>query len=249
MIRALIIDDEKKARETISNMLRLYCAQVEIVGEADNINSAEELIRQHQPGLVFLDIQMPGGSGFDLLKRSINADFRVIFITAHSEYAIRAFKFSAIDYLLKPIDPGELVAAVNKLQTMSVTENMSLRLDTFFSHISDRHTEPKNIVLKTSESIHVINIKDIIRCEADGNYSNFHLAGGKKILVSNTLKEYDELLTPRGFFRVHQSHLVNTAYIESFEKKDGGFLRMKDGSDVPVSVRKKEQLLHLLENI
>jgi two-component system, LytTR family, response regulator len=249
MIKAIIVDDEKKARETIRNMVDLYCKNVKISGEADNIKSAAELIIAQKPDLVFLDIKMPNGSGFDLLTGLGEIDFRVIFITAYAEYAIKAFKFSAIDYILKPINPDELIASVNKVLTLAEKESMSARLETFISNMENITREIKKIVLKTSDSIHVINVRDIIRCEADGNYTCFYLMNDKKILVSNTLKEYDEMLSPYGFFRTHQSHLVNIDYVEKYEKKGGGFLLMKDKSEVPVSVRKKETLLTFLEKI
>jgi two-component system, LytTR family, response regulator len=249
MIRAIIIDDEKKARETIRNMVGLYCKNTEIIGEAGNIKTAAELIHDLKPDLVFLDIRMPQGSGFDLLMKLEHIDFRVIFITAYAEYAIKAFKFSAIDYLLKPVNPDELVAAVNKVQTLVEKENLNLRLEAFMSNMDNIARDIKKIVLRTSDSIHVVNIRDIIRCEADGNYTCFYLLNEKKILVSNTLKEYDEMLTPYRFFRTHQSHLVNIDHIEKYDKKAGGVLVMKDRSEVPVSVRKKETLLTFLGKI
>jgi two-component system, LytTR family, response regulator len=249
MIKALIIDDEKKARETIRNMVNLYCSNLEIVGEAEEIKTAEQLIGSLKPDLVFLDIKMPNGSGFDLLTRLGNVDFRVIFITAYAEYAIKAFKFSAIDYILKPINPDELIASVNKVQTLAEKESLNERLEAFISNMAGISRDIKKIVLKTSDSIHVINVRDIIRCEADGNYTCFYLINDKKILVSNTLKEYDEMLAPYRFFRTHQSHLVNIDHIERYEKKSGGFLVMKDRSEVPVSVRKKEVLLSFLDKI
>jgi two-component system, LytTR family, response regulator len=249
MIRAIIIDDEKKARETIRNMVELYCKNVDIIGEAEDIVTAAEIINILKPDLVFLDIKMPNGSGFDLLTQLGNIDFRVIFITAYAEYALRAFKFSAIDYILKPINPDELIASLNKVQTLMEKESINARLEAFISNMQNITREIKKIVLKTSDSIHVINVRDIIRCEADRNYTVFFLTDNKKILVSNTLKEYDDMLSPYRFFRTHQSHLVNIDYIERFEKKDGGFLVMKDKSEVPVSVRKKETLLSFLGKI
>jgi two-component system, LytTR family, response regulator len=249
MIRALLVDDEKKARSTIQNMLQLYCSNVELVGEAATITEAAELIARLKPDLVFLDINLPDGTGFDLLQKFNTIHFKVIFITAYEEYAIKAFKFCALDYIVKPIHPDELIEAVGKAEEVLGKEHVAERLQAFIVNMESSTREVKKIVLKTSDSIHVVNMLDIIRCEADRNYTVFFLNDSKKILVSNTLKEYDELLSSYRFFRTHQSHLVNTHYIERYEKKDGGYLVMKDKSMVPVSVRKKEILLDLLDKI
>lgn len=249
MIKTVIVDDEKKARETIANILKLYCKNAILVGQADSVVKAIELIDREKPQLVLLDINMPGASGFDLLKHYRAQGFKIIFITAYEEFAVKAFKFSALDYILKPVDPDELVVAIRKAEETLDKEQLELKLEAFLSNITDMSREVKKIVLKTAESIHVINVPDIVRCEADRNYTVFHISGGKKVLVSNTLKEYEEMLESYRFFRAHQSHLVNINYIERFEKRDGGFLIMKDRSQVPVSVRKKETLLAMLERI
>jgi two-component system LytT family response regulator len=249
MIKAVIVDDEKRARETIRSLVELYCKNATIVAEAENIIQAEDAISQHHPDLIFLDISMPGGNGFELLKKYRALSFKVIFITAHNEFAVKAFRYSALDYLLKPINPDELIAAVDKAEMLIEKENLNQRLEIFMSNMENKNTDVKKIVLKTSDSIHIINVNDIIRCEADRNYSSFFLTNKKTVLVSTTLKDYDELLSSFNFFRVHQSHLVNLNYIERYEKKEGGCLIMKDGSTVPVSVRKKEELLILLQNM
>lgn len=249
MVKTIIVDDEKKSREAIAGILRLYCENVELIAEADNIITAAEVIHKNAPHLVLLDVDMPGGNGFELLKQFPNPPFKVVFITAFQEYAVKAFKFSALDYLLKPINPDELVEAVNKTENILEKEHLQLKLETFLSNMENITKEIKKIVLKTSENIYVINVQDIVRCEADRNYTVFFISDGKKILVSNTLKEYEEMLGSYKFFRAHQSHLVNVNYIERFEKKEGGSLLMKDGSVVPVSVRKKETLLSMLDRI
>jgi two-component system LytT family response regulator len=249
MIKAIIVDDEKRARETIGSLLKLYCKTVTVVAEAENIDLAEKAIETHSPDLVFLDIDMPGGNGFELLKKYKTLPFKLIFITAYNDFAVKAFRFSALDYILKPVNPDDLVAAVNKAETLIDKENLNQKLQIFISNMENMSLDVKKIVLKTSDSIHIVNVNDIIRCEADRNYSSFFLAGGKTILVSTTLKDYDELLSSFRFLRVHQSHLVNLNHIERYEKKDGGCIIMKDGSVVPVSVRKKEELLSLLQNI
>lgn len=249
MIKTLIVDDEKKSRDAIAGILGMYCKNAHLVAEADNVTSATEAIRKHTPDLVLLDVDMPGGNGFELLKKFPNPSFKIVFITAYQEYAVKAFKFSALDYLLKPINPDELIEAVDKAENILEKEHLQLKLEAFLSNMESITSEVKKIVLKTSENIHVVNVQDIVRCEADRNYTVFFISDGKKILVSNTLKEYEEMLGSYKFFRAHQSHLVNVNYIERFEKKEGGSLLMKDGSVVPVSVRKKETLLSMLDRI
>jgi two-component system LytT family response regulator len=248
-MKVIIIDDEKKARETIANIIKLYCKNAGVVAEADTIASGAAAIIRHKPDLVLLDIKMPDGSGFDLLKQLASIDFKLVFITAYEEFAIRAIKFSALDYILKPVHPDELVEAVNKAHTQIEKDTFNIKLSAFISNFENDSRELKKMVLKTSQSIHVVTINEIIRCEADRNYTSFFINGGKKILVSNTLKEYDEMLSSVHFFRTHQSHLVNINFIERYDKKEGGLLIMKDKSEVPVSVRRKELLLSLLEKI
>jgi two-component system, LytTR family, response regulator len=248
-MRVLIIDDEKNARDAIRHVIELYCPEIKIVGEADGVNNAKELIENKKPELVFMDIELSDGSAFDVLKKLSTIDFKIIFVSGHEGYAIKAFKFSALDYILKPVHPEELVTAVEKAKQSLEKENVQLKFDAFLSNMENISKEIKRIVLKTSDSIHVINVKEIVRCEADSNYTSFMLTNGKKILVSNTLKEYDEMFSAYNFFRAHQSHLVNIDFISSYEKKEGGYLIMKDKSTVPVSIRKKDALLKLLEKI
>lgn len=249
MIRTIVIDDENKARETIVDMLGRYCKEVEVIGEAADVQSGYDAIRKHSPDLVLLDIKMPDGTGFDLLRKFLNVDFHVIFITAYEEYAIRAFKFSALDYLLKPIDPDELVDAVQKAEVKINGEDLTLKIKTLFENVDHLSNREKKIVLKTSSNVHVVNLYDIIRCQSDKNYTHFYTVDGDKIVVSKTLKEYDELLRSYGFFRVHQSHLINLTFVKRFEKSDGGYLVMKDSSNVPVSFRKKDDLMKLFKSL
>lgn len=249
MIRAIIIDDESKAREAINDLILLGGSNVNIIAEAENVENGINAIKEHKPDLVFLDIQMPDGTGFDLLKHFSNPDFKVIFITAFEEYALQGFKFCAIDYLLKPINPREFIKAIDKVKELSEKDNLKLQLEAFFSNIDDKNNQKKKLVLKTSESIHLVNVHDIIRCESDKCYTEFHLNNNKKIVVSKVLKEFDDLLNEYGFIRPHQSHLINLNYIESFEKSEGGFIRMCDNASIPVSSRKKESVLRIFENL
>lgn len=245
-IRTVIIDDENKARETIKDMLALYCPELEIVGEANNVLSGIKLIKTVHPELVFLDIKMPDGTGFDMLNRINKKDFSLIFLTAFDEYAIKAFRFSAIDYLLKPLDPDELITAIERVKDSLKKEQTDL--SELLDNLKEIKKDSKKIVLKTAESIFLINIDDIIRCESNGNYTMFYLTNQKPVMVSHTLKEYDDILSEYNFFRVHQSHLVNLNHIIRLDKADGGVLIMNENQSVPVATRKKDALIKALGN-
>ena len=255
-LRAVIIDDETNARQALSNLLQLLCPEVEICGEAKNVDSGIELIRKEQPGLVFLDIQMPGKTGFDLLASFEKVDFGVIFTTAYQEYAIRAFRFSAIDYLLKPVDPEELQLAVNKYKSQMLPVDQQ-QLKILQEHIEEprqanlKQRTPnvnQRLALPTAEGIHFVQMTDIVQCESLGSYTKFHLVGSKPIVVSRLLKEYEEILDRYFFFRVHQSNIVNLEHIKRYVKGDGGQVWLSDNSEVEVSRRRKEEFLALLSD-
>ncbi len=249
MINTIVIDDEVKARETILNMLGTYCPELEVIGTAGSVKEGAKVLEELKPELVLLDIKMADGTGFDLLRKLEKVDFLVIFITAFEEFAIRAIKFSAIDYILKPLDPDELMNAVQKALTVISKENMSEKLDALYENLDNINTNAKKIVLKTTESVHIVNLKDIVRCESEKNYTHFYTVEDEKITVSKTLKEFNELLIDYKFFRVHQSHLINLAHVKRYEKQNGGFLIMDDNSNVPVSFRKKEDLMKLFKSL
>jgi two-component system LytT family response regulator len=247
MKKILIIDDEKPTRELIKRMIESFGFDIDVFIDGENVKSGIESVLRIQPDLVFLDIQMPDGNGFDVLKSINQINFEVIFITAFQEYAIQAIKFSALDYILKPIDAEELRQslsnALNKLNEKS-DENVFQAL-----HHNIQPQNKRKLVLKTQESNYVVDIDDIIRCESDKNYTFFYLKSGKKILVSRTLKDYDILLSPFEFFRVQQSHLVNLNYVDRYDKHDGGSVIMKDGASIPLSPVKKDQFFKMLENL
>ena len=247
-MKVLLVDDEKKARETIFNILEIYCPEVEVIAEAASAKEAIEAIEKHQPDLVFLDINMPGGNGFEVLQHFKTIDFKIIFITAYEQYALQALKLSALDYLLKPINADELAAAVKRASIVIEKENFNKKIQTLLVNTDILKAEYKRIVLKTNETIHIVPIQDIIRCESERNYTTFFLSSGKKIVMSNTLKEYEELLSSYRFFRIHNSHLINMDYILSYEKKEGGYFVMKDNSRIPVTAGKKDLLLSIIEN-
>lgn len=246
MIGAVIIEDEKKSRETLNGLLDRYCKNVEILGEADGYRSGIELIKKHKPDVIFLDIQMPDGSGFRLLEEIEKVDFEIIFTTAFDQYAIKAIRYSALDYLLKPIDPEELVNSIKKVELKKSGSHINKHIRVLLDNIRTPESESQKIVLSTSDKIHIVDISRIIRCESDNYYTNFILNDGKRILISKTLKENEELLSSHNFIRPHKSHLINLDYVKSFNRDEGGYILMKDGSKVPVSRRKREQILEIL---
>ena len=200
--------------------------------------------------MVFLDIKMPDGSGFDLLKRFKKPTFRTVFVTAFDEFAVEAIKFSAFDYLLKPISTDELRETITKLtEEMSEPEDFTVKLQAFFDNVNSIERDKKKIVLKTANSIHLVTISNVVRCESDGNYTWFYFNNQPKLLISRPLKQFEELLEPYGFFRPHQSHLVNIRAISRIDKVDGGTLILEDNTPIPVSVRKREQLFSILEQL
>ncbi len=248
LISAVLIDDMADARVTLREELGAWCPEVEIVGEAEGVVSGAKLIREMKPRMVFLDIQMADGSGFDLLEilGEATQQFAVIFITGSDEFAIRAFRYAAIDYLLKPIDPDQLKEAVNK--AMHSPRTQANQVDTLLRQV--KHGElPTRLALHTMDKVFVVPIADIVRCESSANYTIFYLRDGRQLLVTRTLKEFDLLLADMKFLRVHQSHLVNALFIREFHKGDGGYLLLNDGTQVPVSSRKRATLLQQLSEL
>lgn len=247
MKKALIIDDENRTRDLIAKMINSFGLDIEAIAAGENVQSAIKAIEEHEPDIVFLDIQMPDGTGFDVLKAIPHKKFEVIFITAHEEFAIKAIKFSALDYILKPVDPEELKSAVQRaLETMNEKKDES-QFEALNNNIS--HQQKRRLVLKTQESVHVVDLDQIIRCESDRNYTSFFLTEGRKILVSKTLKEYETLLVGYNFIRVQQSHLINLDFVDRYNKGNGGSVVMKDGSEVPLSPAKREIFFKILENL
>lgn len=249
-IRSIIIDDEDRSRETVFEMLKLYCSNVEVIAQAEDVASGIDAIKNNKPDLVFLDIRMPDGTGFDLVRQIKPVDFKIIFITAYEEYAIKAFKFSAIDYLLKPIDPEELIQAVEKMSNAVTAENMNSKINDFFTYLDHvgKNTNDKKIILKTFENIYVVDINNIVSIESDMNYSRFYLIDGEKIIVSRSIKEYEEMLQGYNFYRIHQSYIVNLNYIKVYNREENHCI-MSDGSKIPVSYRKKDELFTLFRSL
>lgn len=247
MLKAVIIDDELRARNTTKKMVEMYCPNVAITGEAADISSAIEEIKKTQPDLLLLDVNLSDGTGFDILRQLGNHKLKVIFITGHQEHALNAIKFSALDFLLKPLIPEELVAAIDKAVEQISDEDLNLKIEAFINNTLPG--KDKKIILKTAENIYLQKVEDILYCESSNNYTTFFLTKNRKILVSKPIKDYETLLAEDGFFRVHNSYLINVKHIDRFEKKDGGFVILTDGHRVPVASRKKETLLNLLDKL
>lgn len=245
MLTALIVDDIAESRINLQADLKDYCSNVEVVGEAESVISALKAIKEVKPQIVFLDIHLGDGTGFDILELLPQIDFKVIFTTASDAFAIKAFKYSAIDYLLKPIDPDELVQAVEHAIGQYRLEHQQVELLMESMQQKDK-TPPQKLALSTQEKIHVVDIQSIIRCESNDNYTTFFFTDGTKVMVSKTLKTYDQLLKDADFLRVHQRHLVNQKHVREFVKTDGGYLIMDNGSNVPVSTRKRAEVVEAI---
>ncbi|MFY0482014.1 LytR/AlgR family response regulator transcription factor [Flavobacterium sp. PLA-1-15] len=253
MITALLIDDDQNLRNGMKGLLERYAPEIHILGEADSVKTGIEAIDKWKPQVVFLDIQLGDGTGFDILEqlalKNGKSSSHIVFITAHEQYAIKAFRFSALDFLLKPVDPEELQKVVEKIKNVLKQNDGYAHIDLLLENIRKKVDNFKRIALSTSDGIHLFEISDIIRCESEDNYTKFYIKNSKPIMISKTLKEYEEMLTEHGFERIHQSHLINLSYLKSYIKKDGGYVVMADNSNLPISQRKKERLQELLKTI
>ncbi len=249
MIKTVIIDDQENSRNAIKNLLLKYCPDIELMGEADGVKNGLDLIAKKQPQLVFLDVQMIDGTGFSLLEQIKEYSFKVIFTTAFDRYAVQAIRFSALDYLLKPVDPDELINAVARYKEPGINLNIKLNFDVLLENVKKTNAPSKKIVLSTVDKVHILKVEDVIRCESLENYTQFSIINDARIVMAKTLKEYEELLTEYFFMRVHKSHLVNLNHVVNFIKGDGGYLTMSDGKQVPVSDRKKDELFERLQKL
>ena len=247
MIKAIIIDDIEQARITFKMDLAAYAPDVEVIAEAGGVVEGAKLLKTTKPDILFLDVQMQDGSGFDLLDVLPDIPFKIIFITASDVHAIKAFRYAAIDYLLKPVDPDVLVSALEKFRKQQVNESAKYQL--LNDSLRNHQKAHERLALHSLDKIHIVNISDILRCESSVNYTEFYFTNAKKMVVSKTLKEFEDLLGEQGFYRVHQSHLINTRYIREYVKTEGGHLIMSDGSMVPVSTRKKPEVIRMLEEL
>jgi two-component system LytT family response regulator len=248
IIKALIIDDESQSRNFLEKMLKNYVPDVSIVGQASSVDEGLKKIKKHFPDIVFLDIQMKSETGFDLLSHLDEINFAVIFTTAFDRYAIKAFRFNAVDYLLKPIVLAELIEAVDKVKKRSGLSQSAAKeqMDQLYQDIANPQKIHNKIAIPTSEGFMIIPVNDIVYCHADGNYTEFYLTDKKKILSSYTLKQYDELLTEQSFFRAHRSYLVNMVHVKMYRRGDGGEIVMSNDHEIELSRTHKDEFMHLL---
>lgn len=250
MIKAIIVDDESRARETIAEMLKIYCKNVMVIDQAVDVKSGLRSIKKYDPDLVLLDIKMPDGTGFDLVRQLERINFKIIFITAFEEYAIKAFKFSALDYLLKPVHPEELVMAIEKVSNSLKIENTANRIDDFITYMENfrRFGYGQKILLKTIDNVYVVDSDEIISVESEDNYSRFHLVGQDDIIVSGSIKQYINLLKEHNFYRVHNTFMINPRHVKRYVRDESTCI-MSDGSEIPISYRKREQLFNLFKKL
>jgi two-component system LytT family response regulator len=249
MLKTIIVDDEKHCSDRVAKLLGIYDNQFEIVAVFSDIESAFEGICQCKPEVVFLDIQIHDKTGFDLLRKFDTIDFDVVFTTAFEDYAIKAIKFSAFDYLLKPIDSDDFAQTIKRLTDKNRAVDSTKNYDMLLQNLAHIKNNTKRIVIQTQTETLLINVQDIIRCESDINYTTIYLNTKKTIVVSKTLKDFENLLTPYNFFRVHNSHLINLEYMKSYDKGKGGYVHLSDNTVVEVSVRRKDDLMQKLNQL
>ncbi|AXY76421.1 DNA-binding response regulator [Paraflavitalea soli] len=243
MIRTVLIDDEPNNITTLQQLLLRYCPIVEIAGTADSAKAGEEVIAATQPDLVFLDIEMPYGNAFDLLNSISPITFEVVFVTAFDNYAINAIKYSALDYLLKPVNIRDLQAAVQKAAHRLDTKNIHKRIDTLFYNLYTPKSSFQRLALPTLDGLVFVNTEDCIRLEAKSNYTVIHFKNGSTVTISKTLKEFEDILSKEQFSRIHHSHIINHYFVKKYHRGRGGYIEMEDGTTIEVSIRKRDEFL------
>lgn len=246
-MKLLITDNEPNLRTALRVLLQAFCPEITAIEEAEGVQSGLHKIKNFQPDIVLLDVEMDDGSGFDLMKQVPHPAFQLIFVTAHNRYAIEAFQFSAIDYLLKPVDPDALQKSIQKAIRNIQSKDLSRQIEFLLHQLSDKPDHERKIVLKDIDNIYFVKVSDILYCMAEGTYTKFFLQSRPPVMVSKNLKEYENMLEPLGFLRTHHSYLVNPTKIIRFDKADGGSLILEDNLKVPLAQRKKEWVLNLLE--
>lgn len=244
----VIIEDEAKQLELLREQLDHSFPDLKVLAVADAVLTGVSAIRQYQPDLIFLDVMIKGGTAFELLEQLPDLDGEVIFTTSYEKYAVQAFRMSAVDYLLKPIDPEELKQAVNKARARLMQSNNLRHLELLMSNHRNRDTDQQKIALPTFKGYTFVQPDDIVRCESDNTYTTFFLKSQGEIVVSKTLKACEDMLTPFAFCRVHNRSLINLKHVTSYERGEGGIVTMVDGAAVPVSRRRKEQFLQMFES-
>jgi len=249
MIKAIIIEDEENSRTVLHNLLKQHFKNIEVTAVCKNAGEGKTAIEELHPDLVFTDIELGDSSAFDMLQQLSSVNFEVIFTTAFDKYAIQAIKFSALDYLLKPFSKEDLAEAINHYEQKQNKQQSAQQFDALFHNLKYIQKDSKKIALPTSGGLTIVPVKEIIRCQAEVNYTNFFLASKNKMLVTKTLKEYEELLNEYDFIRVHNSNLINLHHVKSYSRGEGGTVTMSDGSVVDVSRRKKDEFLKRLAEL
>lgn len=245
-MRAILVDDEEPNLENLQGLIEKHCPEVRVVASSETVEEAKRLIDLHRPDLLFLDIQLGKNSGFDLLNQLEEKTFEVIFVTAYDNYGIQAIKFAALDYLLKPVNPSELVQAVQKAYQAVKSRQQNEQLNFLLQQLKLSENPMPKIALPQQNEIRYVFVSDIVRCEAANTYTIFLLANSDKVIISKSLKEYADLLKPHGFLRTHQSHLVNPQFVKSWLKEDGGALLMNNGDKIAVSKPNRELVKSIL---
>ncbi|PWG04244.1 LytR/AlgR family response regulator transcription factor [Polaribacter aquimarinus] len=246
-LTSFVVEDNLLALEMLVNDISENFKEIEIIGTAKSVIEAAKLLQKTQPDILFLDIMLGNDTGFDLLEIFPNLKSKIIFVTASDDYAIRAFKFAAIDYILKPYSLEDLEKSIHKAKLQ--IEPRKEQLNILKQAVTKPNTNLKKISLHTQDKIIIVDIKDIIRCKSDNNYTTFYFKNNTKVLVSRTLKYYSDILKDYNFLRTHQSHLINKSEIKEYIKSDGGYLILKDNSNIPVSVRKRTDVIHFLKGL
>jgi two-component system LytT family response regulator len=244
-MKAVVIDDEKDSREILANYLKKYCPDVSVCGYGESVATGLEAIKRHQPDVVFLDIEMPYGNGFDLLEKCSDFTFETIFVTAFDNYAIQALNQSAAYYLLKPIDIDELLKAVEKIKAERESERYTQHAKVLLDNINNEAQQ--KIMLPTMEGFEIVSISSILYCEAVDNFTRFFFENGPSLLICRTLKYFEDILRPHRFFRIHRSYVINPAYVIRYSKGKGGFVTMKNNQELEVSANKKKEFLELFD--
>jgi len=246
MLKAIIVDDEKISRDILSDYLQRYCKDVSVIAQADSVSAGLAAIEKQRPDILFLDVEMPKGNGFDLLEQVKEVDFETVFVTAFDSYAIQALNYSAAYYILKPVSIDELVASVEKIRTQK-QKHPALHTKVLLENISAANAQQQKIVLPLQDGFEVVCIKDVVHCQAHDNFTDFYFNAKQKMMICRTLKFYEELLGDSGFMRVHKSHLVNLEHVVKYTRGKGGQLTMSDGSVIDVSPNKKDELMDKFE--